>query len=134
MVRYGVYFFINLLFAITIMYSCFYITSIINRINYLRSFLFHGNVDPTLLDSRITYECSHSPTYSLSTLPYEQKALKFYEKQWSTPVYEQTLAYSSEFICATHSFYSFKEFNAQYFSIYFLLAPSAIFLRLFRNS
>ena len=108
MVRYGAYFFVGFILALSSFYSSYQVTAMISHLNSLRSFLFNGDVDPTLLDSRIAYECSPAPSFTLSTLSEDQEALKFYEEKWSTPVYEQTLQSSSEFICAANNFYQFK--------------------------
>ena len=82
----------------------------------------------------MTYECSPSPTYSLSTLPSDQEVLRFYEKLWSTPIYEKTLASSSEFVCATFDFYSFLDANSRYYAIFYLTVLSTLALPFFRHS
>ena len=54
------------------------IYTIVNRIEDL----FHKNVDPTLLDSRVLYNCTSPWSYTLSTLPQHTDALAFYSKKW----------------------------------------------------
>lgn len=75
MVRYGAFIIISLIVSIYCLWSVSAINSKFNRLIILMKFLFQGNVDPTLLDSRVVYECSPLQKYSLSTLPQDVDAL-----------------------------------------------------------
>lgn len=94
MVRYGAFIFMNFFITLYAMWFAYHISTMLTRLNILRGYLFEGDVDPTLLDSRITYECSPLPNYSLSTLPENKEALAFYETKWTSPLYKKTLDYS----------------------------------------
>ena len=132
MVRYGAYFFVNVLISLYCFWFVLNIFSIISRLNVLRGFLFLGDVDPTLLDSRVTYECSPSPAYSLSSKPEDQDALTFYQNKWSPSVFQKTLDYSLEFVCLSEKFYLFGDYASRGFTIFYTLVLFTFFLQLFR--
>ena len=67
MVRQGAYFFEAFLLAMIILYSAWTLGSKINHLNSLRRALFQGEVDPNLLDERVSYECFPVPRYSVGT-------------------------------------------------------------------
>ena len=68
MARYVSFVVVSLLLCLYSLWYLAIVTSRFNRLIYLKSFLFHGDVEPTLLDSRVTFQCHVSPSYSLSSL------------------------------------------------------------------
>ena len=68
MARYLSFVVVSLLLCLYSLWYLATLTSRFNRLIYLKSFLFHGDVDPTLLDSRVTYQCNVYPSYLLSSL------------------------------------------------------------------
>ena len=61
MVRHGTYAMISLLVSIYCLWYLATLNTDFNRIVTLQVFLFNGEIDPTLLDNRVTYECDPVP-------------------------------------------------------------------------
>ena len=78
MVRYGSFVFVSLVIMVYILWYMSTMSSDFNRLNFLMRELFHGQVDPTLLDSRVNYDCTKPKQYTLSTISQDQNALSFY--------------------------------------------------------
>ena len=69
MVRYISFVGVSLCISIYCLWYLASLNSKFNRLIALMRFLFHGHVDPTLLDSRVTSECGLTPKYTLRSLP-----------------------------------------------------------------
>ena len=78
MVRYGSFVFISLSMMIYILWYMFTLSSYFSRLVILTKSLFHGDVDPTLLDSSVSYNCSIPWHFTLGTSPEDEDKLAFY--------------------------------------------------------
>ena len=107
MVRYGVFVFMSLVMMVYILWYMFRFGGYLTSLVILLQDLFHKSVDPTLLDSRVSYSCTAPWTYTLSTQPSDVEALAFYSKKWSPTLFNRTLDQSLEIICLTYECFSF---------------------------
>ena len=78
MVRYGVFVFMNLVMMVYVLWYMFTESSYFSRLVILMDKLFQGEVDPTLLDSSVSYNCSIPWHFTLGTSPEDEDKLAFY--------------------------------------------------------
>ena len=78
MVRYGSFVFMSLVMMVYILWYMFRFGGYLTSLVILLQDMFHMNVDPTLLDSLVIYNCTLPWSYTLSALPSDADAMAFY--------------------------------------------------------
>ena len=134
MVRYYALLFMNMVMAVFVYWYMLSLKEQLNLLNSLRSFLFLGEMDPTVLDSKATYSCTPSPSYSLSSLSSDQDALQFYSHKWTNLEFNKTLEYSMELVCFLPKAVNFGKVNGLILGLFFSLIPFTVFIQMFRRS
>ena len=126
MVRHGTFAAISLFVSL---YSLWYLATLnasFNRIVTLMQFLFSGSVDPTLLDTRVSYECDPVPKYVMSVLLEDQDALAYYSAAWSPDLFHQTLEASAEYVCLAFDTFYFARLQGLPLGMFYSLVPLSL--------
>ena len=131
MVRYFTFLLISFLLAVYILWFCISLQGLFARAVFLTNFLYNGEVDPTPLDGRITYSCLPERKYAYNTDIEAVRALEFYRSKWGSQTFDQTVEYTSEYICLGHQVYHFADDYSLWIVMFYNLLPFTYMLYCF---
>lgn len=123
MVRYFTFLLVSFMLALYCLYFCIRLQGLYAAATHHIKFLYNGSVDPTPLDSSITYHCFPDRSYSFNSDVESIKTLNFYRAKWGTEAFMETVEQASQYICLVHQIFDFSYNQAQYIIQFYTLMP-----------